>query len=95
MGLLERHPEAFEQAKALEKTSVEQGSPFTWSEGESLEQLSHPDRVAQIKADHEAKVLQQKSKRRINPLRPDEGHVDFDEIYGQQKVCLACINKHC
>lgn len=90
VGLLERHPEAFERAKTLEKTSVEQGSPFTWSEGESLEQLSHPDRVAQIKQDHEAKVSQQQSKRRINPLRPDEGHVDFDEIYGQQKVCLAC-----
>ncbi len=90
VGLLERHPEAFEQAKALEKTSVEQGSPFTWSEGESLEQLSQPGRVAQIKADHEAKLSKQKLQLRINPLRPDDGHVDFDEIYGQQKVCLAC-----
>jgi hypothetical protein len=90
VGLLERHPEAFKQAKALEKTSVEQGSPFTWSEGESLEQLSHPDRIAQIKADHETKLSQQQSKKRVNPLRPNQGQVDFDEIYGQQKVCLAC-----
>ena len=90
VGLLERHPEAFERAKALEKTSKDQGSPFTWSEGESLEQLSHPDRVAQIKADHEVKLSEQQSKRRVNPLRQNEGHVDFDEIYGQQKVCLAC-----
>jgi len=90
VGLLERHPEAFKQAKALEKTSVDQGSPFTWSEGESLEQLSHPDRIAQIKADHETKLSQQQSKKRVNPLRPNQGQVDFDEIYGQQKVCLAC-----
>ena len=87
---MERHPDAFEQAKALEKTSVEQGSPFTWSEGESLEDLSKPDRVAQIKKDHAVKLEQQKSKKRINPLRPDDGLVDFDDIYGQQKVCLAC-----
>jgi len=90
VGLLERHPEAFKRAKALEKTSVDQGSPFTWSEGESLEQLSHPDRIAQIKADHETKLSQQQSKKRVNPLRPNQGQVDFDEIYGQQKVCLAC-----
>ena len=29
-------------------------------------------------------------KGKINPLRPDEGLIDFDELYGQQKVCLAC-----
>ena len=90
VGLLERHPEAFEQAKSLEKTSAENGSPFTWSEGESLEQLSMPDRVAQIKKDHETKVEQQRTKQKINPLRPGAGVVDFDEVYGQQKVCLAC-----
>ena len=28
VGLLERHPQAFERAKALEKTSIDNGSPF-------------------------------------------------------------------
>lgn len=47
--LKERHPEEFEAAKALEKDSLEHGSPFTWSKGESLAQLEQPDRMQQIK----------------------------------------------
>jgi hypothetical protein len=90
VGLLERHPEAFENAKSLEKNAINHGSPFTWSENESLEELSKPERIAEIKADHQRKVEAQKRKRKINPLRPDEGLIDFDELYGQQKVCLAC-----
>ena len=31
-----------------------------------------------------------KSKKVINPLRPNEEPVDIDELYGQSKVCLAC-----
>ena len=65
-------------------------SPFTWCDGESLEDLSKPNRIKQIKEDHQKKIELQKRKRKINPLRPDQGPVDFDEIYGQQKVCLAC-----
>lgn len=90
VGLLEKHPEAFENAKNMEKTALDHGSPFTWCENESLEELSQPERVAQIKADHERKVELQRQKRKINPLRPDQGLVDFDDLYGQQKVCLAC-----
>ena len=90
VGLLERHPEAFENAKSLEKNAMDHGSPFTWSENESLEELSKPERIAEIKADHQRKVEAQKRKRKINPPRPDEGLIDFDELYGQQKVCLAC-----
>ena len=90
VGLLERHPEAFDNAKSLEKNAMDHGSPFTWSENESLEELSKPERIAEIKADHQRKVEAQKRKRKINPLRPDEGLIDFDELYGQQKVCLAC-----
>jgi len=90
VGLLERHPEAFNNAKSLEKNAMDHGSPFTWSENESLEELSKPERIAEIKADHERKIEAQKKKRKINPLRPDEGLIDFDELYGQQKVCLAC-----
>ena len=90
VGLLERHPEAFENAKSLEKNAMDHGSPFTWSENESLEELSRPERIAEIKADHQRKIEAQKRKRKINPLRPDEGLIDFDELYGQQKVCLAC-----
>lgn len=90
VGLLERHPKSFENAMNMEKTALEDGSPFTWCQSESLEQLSRPERVLQIKADHEKRLSEAKQKHRYNPLRPNDERVDIDEIYGQQKVCLAC-----
>lgn len=90
VGLKERHPEAFERAKQMEKTSLDHGSPFSWSEGETLLELEKPERIAQIRADHEKRVERAKAKRKVDPLRPEQGVVDIDEIYGQQKVCLAC-----
>lgn len=88
--LLERYPEAFEEAKQYEKTAEKCGSPFTWSEKESLEELSKPERVAQIKADYEKRLEKAKKQRQVNPLRPDDDVVDLDDLYGQSKVCLAC-----
>ena len=88
--LKERHPEAFEEAKAYEKTAVKQGSPFTWSQGESLEELTEPDRIVQIKADHQRRLARRIKTKTINPLRPDAEHVDIDDLYGKAKVCLAC-----
>ena len=44
--LMERHPNYFEEAKAYEKNAVDHGSPFTWSQGESLVELSRPERIA-------------------------------------------------
>ncbi|MCK0138005.1 phosphoadenosine phosphosulfate reductase family protein [Aliiroseovarius sp. F47248L] len=90
VGLKERYPEAFERAKQMEKTSLDHGSPFSWSEGETLLELEKPERIAQIRADHEKRVERAKAKRKVDPLRPEQGAVDLDEIYGQQKVCLAC-----
>ncbi len=89
VNLMEKHPEAFKEAKAYEKTAVEQGSPFTWSEQESLEELSRPERVAQIKKDYEKRLERLKKRRLKNPLRENDP-VDFDELYGKSKVCLAC-----
>lgn len=89
VNLMEKHPEAFKEAKAYEKTAVEQGSPFTWSEQESLEELSRPERVAQIRKDYEKRLERLKKRRLKNPLRENDP-VDFDELYGKSKVCLAC-----
>ena len=87
---MERHPEAFEEAKAYEKNAVEHGSPFTWSQGESLEDLEKPARVQQIKEDHEERLARQKKKTQPNPLRSDSEPLDIDDLYGKAKVCLAC-----
>ena len=88
--LKEHHPEAFEEAKAYEKNSVEHGSPFTWSQGESLDELERPERVEQIRQDHERRLLRMRSKIQPNPLRSDNDPLDIDDLYGQAKVCLAC-----
>ena len=88
--LMERHPDYFEEAKRYEKTALRDGSPFTWSQGEPLELLSRPDRVAQIKADHERRMQRTQLKFQVNPLRPDAEPLDIDDLYGQSKVCLAC-----
>ena len=88
--LKEHHPEAFENAKSLEKNALEHGSPFTWCDGESLEDLERPERVAQIQEDHEKRVARAKSKLRPNPLRPNAEPIDIDDLYGQNKICLTC-----
>lgn len=88
--LLERHPEAFEEAKGYEKNALEHGSPFTWSQGESLEELAMPERIAMIKAEHERRMERLRQQAPVNPLRDIVCDVDIDDLYGQQKVCLTC-----
>ncbi len=88
--LMERHPEAFEEAKAYEKDALEHGSPFTWSQGESLEELTRPERIKEIQADYKKRLERAKKKRKVDPLRPDAAPIDMDDLYGQQKVCVTC-----
>ena len=88
--LKEQHPDAFEEAKAYEKDAVEHGSPFTWSEGESLEVLEQPERIKQIRQEYEQRLARMQSRIQPNPLRPDSEPLDIDDLYGQAKVCLAC-----
>ena len=87
---MEKHPEAFEEAKDYEKQALENQSPFTWTLKESLEELSQPERVEEIKVEYLERLEKSKSKKVVNPLRPDQELVDIDELYGQSKVCLAC-----
>jgi PP-loop superfamily ATP-utilizing enzyme len=88
--LIDEHPEAFEDAKTYEKNALEHGSPFTWSQGESLVELSRPERIAEIREEHEKRVERLNKKRQANPLRSDDMMIDIDELYGQAKVCISC-----
>jgi len=87
--LKERHPEAFEEAKRYEKTALADGSPFSWSQGETLTELEQPERVAEIQQDHEVRLARAASKRRVNPLRAT-ADIDIDDLYGSSKMCLTC-----
>ena len=88
--LMERHLDFFEEAKSYEKNAIDHGSPFTWSQGESLEQLAKPERVAEIREEHQRRLDRMRGKRQVNPLRPDAEPIDIDDLYGRAKVCLAC-----
>lgn len=88
--LMERHPDAFQEAMSYEKTAVENGSPFTWSQGESLQELSHPLRIQEIKVDYEKRLLRAKKKKKANPLRPDTQLIDIDDVFGTTKLCVTC-----
>ena len=88
--LRERHPDFFQEAKDYEKTAMDHGSPFTWSQGESLQDLQRPERVKQIRQEHQQRLERMRSKIQCNPLRPDIEPLDIDDLYGKTKVCLAC-----
>jgi 3'-phosphoadenosine 5'-phosphosulfate sulfotransferase (PAPS reductase)/FAD synthetase len=88
--LMERHPDKFEEAKTYEKNAVEHGSPFTWSHGESLDELAKPERIAEIRRDHEVRLERLRTRTLPNPLRPEYEPLDIDDLYGHAKVCLAC-----
>ena len=92
--LKERHPEAFEEAKQYEKNALEHGSPFTWTQGEPLNELEKPARVIQIVTDFERRKQRELANRPVNPLRPIEVHEDIDDIYGEDEGGGACVVCH-
>jgi hypothetical protein len=89
VNLLREHPDAFEEAKRYEKNAVDHGSPFTWSDRESLEELARPERVAQIESDFRKRQERLRARRRPNALRPDEAPdpAVFDD---DPAGCLVC-----
>ncbi len=92
--LKERHPDAFEEAKQYEKNALEHGSPFTWTQGEPLDELEKPARIIQIVTDFERRKQRDLASRPINPLRPVETLEDIDDIYGEDEGNGACVVCH-
>jgi hypothetical protein len=92
--LKDRHPDEFEKAKEYEKNALEHGSPFTWTQGESLDELEKPARVIQIVTDFERRKQRDLANRPINPLRPIEKLEDIDDIYGDDEGNGACVVCH-
>jgi 3'-phosphoadenosine 5'-phosphosulfate sulfotransferase (PAPS reductase)/FAD synthetase len=89
VGLLERHPDLFEKAKAYEKIDEEAGERYTWNGKESLEELSRPQRVQEIKERHQ-KAMDAKKKRRVNlPLVEV-----FDEVLEDEDDDQPCFFCH-
>ncbi|WP_413740305.1 phosphoadenosine phosphosulfate reductase family protein [Sodalis sp. RH14] len=89
--LQERHPDAYEEAKALEKDALEHGSPFTWSKGESLADMENPARIATIKSEYEKRRAWVRKSIPVNPLRPITSvPEDIDDVYGEDEGNGSC-----
>ncbi|MBY5760168.1 phosphoadenosine phosphosulfate reductase family protein [Rhizobium leguminosarum] len=91
--LSEHHPDRFQEAVDYEKTALKDGSPFTWSQGESLLELVEPARVAQIKTDYDKRRDRLRRARPVNPLSGRS--VDsVDDIYGIDEASGGCVVCH-
>ena len=91
--LAENHPDRFQEAVAYEKTALKDGSPFTWSQGESLTELIAPVRVEQIKTDYALRRERLHKRRPVNPLSGKP--VDtIDDVYGVDEADGGCVVCH-
>jgi 3'-phosphoadenosine 5'-phosphosulfate sulfotransferase (PAPS reductase)/FAD synthetase len=88
--LKEEHPEAFEEAKRYEKVAREHASPFTWSAGESLEELEQPTRVAEIRVRHEERLARLRAAYRPHPLEMGDHNAALEDPEPEGKGCLVC-----
>lgn len=96
--LMERHPDKFEEAKSYEKQLNDDkstnGETYYWmGKNTPLTTLEDPDRVEQIKADHEKKLERFKKKRRRNALYDDQliEMIDLDALYDDMEGGGACV----
>jgi 3'-phosphoadenosine 5'-phosphosulfate sulfotransferase (PAPS reductase)/FAD synthetase len=92
--LRREHPDRFEEAKSYEKTALKHGSPFTWSDRESLEELEKPERMAAIETDYAQRLQRQRQHRPKNPLRDGVEDIDIDAAYGLSEVSASCVVCH-
>ncbi|WP_318476262.1 phosphoadenosine phosphosulfate reductase family protein [Photobacterium leiognathi] len=103
--LMERYPDAFEEAKAFEKQaeSSDNGETFYWmGPNEPLTTLENPARIAQIKENHEKalhrfekkKLRERKRRLGMHAMVDEELLIDtlsMDEIYDDVEGGGACI----
>lgn len=86
--LKERHPDLYEKAKEFEKFDEATGKSYTWAERESLTDLENPERIAKIKAQHEAYL--EEEKRRQKGKRLSQIFEDTLDIEDNETPCLIC-----
>lgn len=85
VGLLENHPDLYEQATKYEKEDPDTGERFTWSNKESLAELRRPERVEQIKAEH---ILREQAKPKHQANQPLT--LVFRQDSADEEGCLIC-----
>ncbi len=79
VGLKENHPYLFKKARAFEKFDPETGDRYTWNQGESLDELVKPERVARIREEYEKRKLREANAFKGNQKLKDVWGGDDDE----------------
>ncbi len=85
VGLLETHPESFWEASKYERVDSSTGKRFTWCDHESLMELACPERVKEIKAEHQERMERNATKAKVGRLIE---LLDNDDV--GPKACLIC-----
>jgi len=88
VGLLERHPDLFVEAMRYEKTDQATGVRYTWSQAESLAELSRPERVEEIKRRHQ--LESERASRRLRGRKLYQVFADVVDEEGGDDPCFAC-----
>ena len=88
IGLKKNHPDLFDLAKDYEKFDDKTGERYTWSQDESLEELSDPDRVRQVEENYAKAMAREKHAQPNRPLLEIFGDVLDDE--DDEEPCLIC-----
>jgi hypothetical protein len=86
VGLLERHPDLYRLAMGYEKEDPQTGQRYTWVQGESLEELTRPGRIDQIKRDFETRMGRRRNHRDCQSLVDVFSGGAMEERSG----CLIC-----
>ena len=88
--LREVHPDLFQLAKDYEEKVVSTGEQFYWCQNESLADLERPERVAEIKTNHEAAEARRRLKRVNIPLAVTLGGLKEEDPPHLRDGCLVC-----
>jgi hypothetical protein len=88
--LLETHPHLYALAQGYEEKTVEFGEQFYWNQNETLRDLARPERVAEIKAKHEANIAKAKARRYNAPLVQTLGGLEPEDPPHLRDGCLVC-----
>jgi 3'-phosphoadenosine 5'-phosphosulfate sulfotransferase (PAPS reductase)/FAD synthetase len=90
--LKETHPDLYEKAKAYERPYEKSGNQFTWSNGESLEEIERPERMSQIRSDHAVRMERKQRERVFIPLVQVFSELESAEPLDEddEQGCLVC-----
>jgi 3'-phosphoadenosine 5'-phosphosulfate sulfotransferase (PAPS reductase)/FAD synthetase len=88
VGLKERHPDLYEQAKKYERPAKEGEPAFAWSPHETLAELEQPARMREIKRNNELAIERKSGSKRNARLVEVFAAVQDDE--DDDVGCLVC-----